>query len=129
MTNHLLRGLTHYRTTYYRPSWQGGDTTQPLCCKPLHGFAGSWSQGHPDTDSWDAVDCPHCLAARGRPRPPEPAFLPPPKVTPHRTRQLRATAPTRLFEPKGPDETHVYQVWQASAGRMFPFCVEQRKAA
>lgn len=60
--------VTHLRVRYFRPSWQGGDTAQPLCHVPLVGWVGPQARlgGVILTDDLAKVECPQCLSDQAR---------------------------------------------------------------
>lgn len=57
----------HLRTVYHLPSFQGGDTEQPLCLKPPKtGVTARPSIGWAMTNDADQVNCEMCLRAMRR---------------------------------------------------------------
>lgn len=104
----------HLRSTWYRPSWQGGDVDQPLCCKPTQGWAGPEASALPMSPITQEVDCQLCL---------------------HIAKQGRRAVSYSSTEFEGPPRRrndhikHLTLIWRHSHGQMFPFCVEQRRAA
>ena len=116
--------MIHLRIPYYRPSWQGGDTIQPLCRKPRYGWCGDDSE--PMSSSREEVSCQLC------------------QIILKRMDRRGATA-AEVQKPgsdvltfstpkprKNDDLKHCRAVWEASRGMMFPFGISphlQRGAA
>lgn len=106
--------LVHSFTAYYRPSFQGGDTQQPLCCKPRFGWNEQGAHW-PMTAMAADVTCPLCRKVLRRPR----------------IVQAEAPEPVRYEAPKprrNNDLKHCMAVLRASGGQMFPFGREFEKA-
>lgn len=100
--------MKHLLTIYYLPSWQGGDRSMALCCKPKIG----WCEGPPKSDLTadpSEVDCPQCLAVRSG------------------QRDVDCLERERPLRPPN-HKKHLYLIWEASDGFMFPY-FQERKAA
>lgn len=103
--------MMHLLTPWYRPSWQGGDTQQPLCHKPRIGLSSEEAVRMPMSAEAEDVSCPLCLHAMHARRSYSAGFA---------ALSAAAQAPPRR---KNNDLKHCRAVWAASKGRMFPFLV------